>query len=481
MSYQVIARKWRPKLFDDLIGQDHVARTLSNSIQSNRIAHGYLFAGPRGVGKTSTARIFAKALNCPNVKDGQPCNTCSTCIEITNGNGIDVIEIDGASNNSVDNIRDLRENIRFTPTGGRYKIYIIDEVHMLSKGAFNALLKTLEEPPKHAVFIFATTEIHKVLPTILSRCQRFDFKRIPITAIVATLHKICEAESIQVDENGLIQVAKKADGSMRDAQSILDQLISFCGNQISSEDVRSVLGIINQELFFEISQAFIEKNTGKSFSIVESLFQDGFDLTEVIHGLEEHMRHLLVCISTQKADLIDTADDYKQQFLQQAKSYKQMDILRIIEILQKTEQLIRSGNHPRIKLELAFAKICQMDKSVEINKVLNMLGSEKKKPETELIDTKRSESTEPNTFPIKPAIHQPSVTAAEPPIVDKITLVKDLPEQQNQTQTVQVKNSVTSEKNDVVKPEIPALDTNESKESQPIDHAITTAVYDRSD
>ena len=381
MSYEVIARKWRPQFFEDLIGQEHVAKTLSNSINAKRIAHGYLFAGPRGVGKTSTARIFAKSLNCPNSQNGKPCNTCSTCIEISNGHGMDVIEIDGASNNSVDNIRDLRENIRFTPTSGQYKIYIIDEVHMLSKGAFNALLKTLEEPPKHAVFIFATTEIHKVLPTILSRCQRFDFKRIPIVSIVKTLNKICQSEQIEIAENGLLLVAKKADGSMRDAQSILDQLISFCGQTITEKDIQSVLGIINQELFFQMCSTFINKDTANGFTIIESLFQEGYDLTEVISGLEEHLRHLLVCISTGSADLIDTGDEFKQKYLEQSQSLSEKDILRIIDILEKTEQLIKSGNHPRIKLELAFSKICQMDKSVEISELINQFSQEKKKPE----------------------------------------------------------------------------------------------------
>ena len=238
MSYVVIARRWRPQQFDEIIGQEHVSKTLSNAIANERIAHSYIFTGPRGVGKTTTARILAKALNCEKGPTATPCNDCASCKSITLGNSLDVLEIDGASNRGIDEIRNLRENIRYTPTQGKYKIYIIDEVHMLTKEAFNALLKTLEEPPEHALFIFATTEIHKVPATILSRCQRFDFRRIPLKTIMEHLQNICTQDKIDIEEEALLQIAKKADGSMRDSQSILDQIISYSGQRVTFDDVR---------------------------------------------------------------------------------------------------------------------------------------------------------------------------------------------------------------------------------------------------
>jgi len=249
MSYVVIARRWRPQQFNEIIGQEHVSKTLSNAIANNRIAHSYIFTGPRGVGKTTTARILAKAVNCEKGPTPHPCNECASCKAITVGNSMDVLEIDGASNRGIDEVRNLRENIRYAPTQGKYRIYIIDEVHMLTKEAFNALLKTLEEPPEHAMFIFATTEIHRVPATILSRCQRFDFRRIPLKTIMEHLRRICDGEKIDIQEEALLQIAKKADGSMRDAQSILDQLISFSGNKIAFEDVAQALGVIHQDLF----------------------------------------------------------------------------------------------------------------------------------------------------------------------------------------------------------------------------------------
>lgn len=390
MSYTVLARKWRPRNFAELIGQEHVGQTLKNAILNDRIAHGYIFTGSRGVGKTSAARIFAKALNCANLQNGEPCNTCPPCTDINEGRSLDVIEIDGASNNSVDNIRDLRENVRFAPSQGRFKIYIIDEVHMLSKGAFNALLKTLEEPPEHVIFIFATTEIHKVLPTILSRCQRFDFKRIPITRMIERLRYITDQEGISIEDAALMLIAKKADGGMRDSQSILDQLISFCGTTITLADVNATLGVLDSELLFRFTETIANGQTGEILNLVDQTFQQGVDLVEVVHGLEEHFRNLLVCISQQSADLIDAIPSDKERYLEQAKRFTEMDVLRMVKVIQQTEQMMRHGYQPKIKLELALSKLCEMDRSVRLSDVIDSL--EKKNTKIAATPTPQSKS-----------------------------------------------------------------------------------------
>ncbi|MBL7033676.1 MAG: DNA polymerase III subunit gamma/tau, partial [Candidatus Delongbacteria bacterium] len=293
MSYLVLARKFRPQLFAEVVGQDHVTRTLVNAIKHDRIAHAYIFAGPRGVGKTSIARIFSKSLNCTRGPTAAPCGVCDSCRSILDGTNFDVIEIDGASNNSVNDIRDLRGNIQYGPATYNYKIYIIDEVHMLSTGAFNALLKTLEEPPPRTMFIFATTEIHKVPMTILSRCQRFDFHRIPLADMVERLQFICSEEEVEIEEEALFLIARKADGGMRDAQSVLDQLISFSGKVITTQQVVETLGLIQQELFLQFQQLIQKRDFDATLRFVHDLVFKGYDLVEFLHGLAEHFRHLL--------------------------------------------------------------------------------------------------------------------------------------------------------------------------------------------
>ena len=278
MDYQVTARKWRPMIFDDVVGQGHVTSTLRNAIASNRVAHAYLFSGTRGCGKTTTARILARALNCSAPVNQNPDNTCVICKEIIDGRSMDVIEIDGASNRGVDEIRNLRDSVRYAPTHGKYKIYIIDEVHMLTKEAFNALLKTLEEPPVHVVFVFATTEVHKVPMTILSRCQRFDFRRIAVDEIIKTLSTIAKAEQITIDDESLMIIAKRAEGSLRDSESIFDQVRAFCGNDIKASDLLKAFNVVDLEMYFRVTEFLKTKNAGAAVALVDEIMKNGYDL-----------------------------------------------------------------------------------------------------------------------------------------------------------------------------------------------------------
>lgn len=375
MNYIVLARKWRPMKFDELVGQEHVTRTLKNALQTGRIAHAFIFAGPRGVGKTTTARLLAKAVNCRNTQEADPCNQCDSCLAITNGKSLDVIEIDGASNRGIDEIRNLRENIRFAPAAAIKKVYIIDEVHMLSKDAFNALLKTLEEPPAHALFIFATTEIHRVPLTILSRCQRFDFKRIPTAQITDQLEKIAREEKIKVDRNSLLLIARKADGGMRDATSILDQIQSFSGREITVETVRDSLGLIGEELFFEFTDLMRRKEDGEIIRFALRIFQQGMDLMNFLHGLEEHFRNLLVTRATGGAKLLDVADHTRSAYEKLSPEFEERDLLHYIDILAQNENLLKFSENPQLILELLLLKLAHKPLSVELEELLKLLGN----------------------------------------------------------------------------------------------------------
>jgi len=356
MSYQVIARKWRPNLFEEVVGQDHVVRTLRNAVSSGRIGHAYLFSGPRGVGKTTVARILSKCLNCKDGPTAIPCNQCEMCRAITGGSCVDVLEIDGASNTGVDNIRELRESVRYAPGQGRYKIYIIDEVHMLTDHAFNALLKTLEEPPPHVVFIFATTEPHKVPLTIHSRCQRFDFKRIPLKKILSHLVEIAEKEGIKIEEEALYLITRESEGSLRDAQSLLEQVISFSGTEVKKENAIDALGLMDRTVIYELTEAMLKKDAGWCLNIVENIHNFGYDLKRVTSELLECVRDIAVIKVSGKSDLVSLpeAEIGRLKTLSEGVSLERLEMLFGI-LTRGYEEVIRSST-PRFSFEMALLR-----------------------------------------------------------------------------------------------------------------------------
>lgn len=379
MSYVVIARRYRPQQFADVVGQEHITQTLSNAIANGRIGQAYIFSGPRGVGKTTTARILAMALNYEKGPTPIPDIESPICQAIIKGKSMDVMEIDGASNRRIEEIRNLRENINYTPSEGRYRIYIIDEVHMLTNEAFNALLKTLEEPPAHAVFVFATTEIHRVPATILSRCQRFDFKRIPINTLVAHLKAICASEKIEIDDEAVMQIAKKADGSMRDSQSILDQIISFGGQKIGIKEVEQSIGVINQDIFFKLADHIREQKLKEILLLARDLFSTGVDLTELMLGLEEHFRNILVAASMKSTELLDVSESYGEKYLEQTGRFTENDVIAYLNIISSTMAEMKWVQQPFLKFELALVKMAKMPASKNIEELLEKISGLKKK------------------------------------------------------------------------------------------------------
>lgn len=374
MGYQVTARKWRPQTFDDVVEQRHVIRTLKNAIQLDRIAHAYLFAGTRGVGKTTTARVLAKALNCEHGPTMEPCNTCRSCLDIMQGTSFDIVEIDGASNRGIDEIRDLRERLRYLPSQGRYKVYIIDEVHMLTKEAFNALLKTLEEPPPHVVFIFATTELEKIPYTILSRCQRFEFKRVSLAGIAEQLDHIVQDEGISISHTSLMRIAKAAEGSMRDAQSLLDQVVAFCGLNVQDEDVGQLLGTVGMEYLVQCLAALFKQDASTALQIAHALQSEGHETAAIIRALLEGLRHMIVLKTVNQPEaLIPFSEDDLVELRALTEQVTVEEIYGHFHVLTAAEQMLRSAVNAFQVLEMTLVRMACIGRVQPLQAILDRL------------------------------------------------------------------------------------------------------------
>lgn len=413
MSYEVLARKWRPQQFDHVVGQQHVTRTLSNAITSERLAHAYLFVGPRGIGKTSIARIFAKAMNCVEGPTVTPCDRCDSCKEIMTSTNLDVLEIDGASNNGVEQVRDLRDTVKYAPTRGPHKIYIIDEVHMLSVAAFNALLKTLEEPPSHVKFIFATTEPEKILATILSRCQRFDLRRISVGDIVGRLKEIATAESVTISDDALIAVARGSEGGLRDAESALDQLISFRGDTIAEDDVLSVFGLVSRRTLEGLARQVLDADIKGLVQTIADLDEAGKDLQRLVLELIDHFRNLLICLHVDlKSGELDLMAEQLATLTEQAGLTTAGRVMRICEILAETEDRMRFALSRRTLLETALIRCARAASVVTLEEIfekLNALGA------GGAVDIKKKIAAKP-TPPEAPVSAPATAPAPTPPV-----------------------------------------------------------------
>jgi len=426
MSYQVTARKWRPQTFDDVVEQQHVTRTLKNAIQLNRVAHAYLFAGTRGVGKTTMARVLAKALNCERGPTPEPCGACTTCVEITQGASMDIVEIDGASNRGIDEIRDLREALRYLPSRGQYKIYIIDEVHMLTKEAFNALLKTLEEPPPHVVFIFATTELDKIPYTILSRCQRFEFKRVSLSGIVSHLDHIVQREGLSISQASLLRVAKAAEGSMRDAQSLLDQVVAYCGTEANDDDVGYLLGSVGSETLARCLSALFQQDAETVLRMADELQAEGHEATAILRALQEGLRHLIVLKTTaEPGELIPLSEADLEPLRPVAEMASVEEIYGHFQVLSQAEQSLRSASNPFLVLEMALVRVARIGRVQPLERILETLQSLERglpAPSPETARTQPSEPLpgngatrlQPSPPPVSASVSEPEVSGLRP-------------------------------------------------------------------
>jgi DNA polymerase-3 subunit gamma/tau len=377
-KFIVSARKYRPQTFDTVVGQSHITTTLKNAIKNNQLAHAFLFCGPRGVGKTTCARILAKTINCENkTKDGEACNTCNSCVSFNEGTSLNIHELDAASNNSVDDIRTLVEQVRFAPQAGKYKVYIIDEVHMLSSSAFNAFLKTLEEPPPYAIFILATTEKHKILPTILSRCQIFDFKRITTNDTVEHLQEICDKEEVSAEKAALQVIAQKSEGCMRDALSIMDKIVSFTGGELNYTNTLEHLNILDADYYFKLLDAMLQQDLAGALLLYDGINRKGFEGDLVLNGFAEFIRNLLVCKDEKAAVLLEVVESFKDKYVETAKKVSSAILISALNILNEAEINYKSARNKRLHVELVLIKLCYLQQAINLSAEGNGLSKKK--------------------------------------------------------------------------------------------------------
>ncbi|XWN36606.1 MAG: DNA polymerase III subunit gamma/tau [Balneola sp.] len=425
-NYRALTRKYRPQNFEDIVSQDHVSSTLMNAIKQNRLSHAYMFCGPRGVGKTTMARVLARTINeIDSSVDGESLNQT-----------LNVVEMDAASNNKVDDVHHLRETVRIPPQNGRYKVFIVDEVHMLSKAAFNALLKTLEEPPEHAIFIFATTEPHKVLPTILSRVQRFDFKRIAVDEIVRRLRKISEDENISIDDESLHVIAKKADGALRDALGLMDQAIAFCGDNITHNELLQALNVVGTDRLFQFMNCVKAHNADEGLELINTLLQEGYDIQEFLIGLTEHLRNLYIAHHSKQLHMVEASEDTKTKYKDSAPDFSRDDLMRMLHIVSEAQIKIKDANQPRIQFEITLLKLIHMERSENFAKLLSDLEEVKKNSKN--LDTSSSE-------PLEPASQEKKKSTPDSQPVDLKNSTEEEPKQES---SVLEKETETEEKPD---------------------------------